>query len=301
MRHLKFFLVFLIANAIHGQNLVPNSGFELYSSCPTGGGFAEINKLLNWYDLNRSSDYYNCSIGVPVNIFGSQFPRTGTGYIGSATNESVAVRLLQPLEANKNYLVEFYVSLAEGYSGLPLTGIGVHFSQDSLCIYSNTSNLQVVNTGGPLTDSVNWTKISGSYFAQGCEQYLALIISDSISSYYYFDDVSVICTSPSGCNVPNCDYLKDVLVPNVFTPNNDGKNDVFTIKFINAEPADFTCTIYNRWGNQVANVNYPSLTWDGTSEGHEVPDGVYYYILRTTRTACGEWISKRGFVQILRQ
>lgn len=71
-----------------------------------------------------------------------------------------------------------------------------------------------------------------------------------------------------------------VIIPNVFTPNGDGVNDLFTItaKFID----EYEMTIFNRWGNVIAQADWLTSGWDGrTSAGVEASTGVYYYVIKT--------------------
>jgi gliding motility-associated-like protein len=70
-------------------------------------------------------------------------------------------------------------------------------------------------------------------------------------------------------------------VPNVFTPNGDGANDVFKITGL-LEPQKFECHVYDRWGVQVWQTTDYQQGWDGKSANANVPDGVYYYTLRIT-------------------
>ncbi|RBL89038.1 T9SS type B sorting domain-containing protein [Chitinophaga flava] len=66
----------------------------------------------------------------------------------------------------------------------------------------------------------------------------------------------------------------DLFIPNVITPNGDGKNDHFVIPGLNRFPGS-GLFIYNRWGNQVyQNKNYDN-TWDGAG----LSEGTYFYIL----------------------
>lgn len=63
---------------------------------------------------------------------------------------------------------------------------------------------------------------------------------------------------------------------NVFTPNNDGKNDVFALDNLPDENCRFafeSIIIYNRWGNEVFRSEDRNFTWDGG----ELPAGVYFY------------------------
>ena len=77
--------------------------------------------------------------------------------------------------------------------------------------------------------------------------------------------------------VDNCPCYK---LPNVFTPNGDGRND----KFIPILPYRFIekvdMKIYNRWGTLVYETTDPMINWDGTdiNNGKDVKEGVYYYV-----------------------
>ena len=66
----------------------------------------------------------------------------------------------------------------------------------------------------------------------------------------------------------------ELVFPNVFTPNGDGKNDVFKIGGLETYPLS-ELLIFNRWGNLVYKNSDYQNDWNG--QGH--PDGVYYYIL----------------------
>lgn len=77
------------------------------------------------------------------------------------------------------------------------------------------------------------------------------------------------------CDDPNTGPFK---IYNGFSPNDDGKNDTFTIDGLENYP-DNELIIYNRWGSQVFRKKNYDNTWDGTWEGSQLPDGTYYYIL----------------------
>lgn len=76
----------------------------------------------------------------------------------------------------------------------------------------------------------------------------------------------------------------DFFIPEGFSPNGDGINDVFVIRGILNYPEN-TFTIYNRWGNKVFETGSYKNTWDGTTTtglnvgGNELPVGTYFYIL----------------------
>jgi gliding motility-associated-like protein len=78
----------------------------------------------------------------------------------------------------------------------------------------------------------------------------------------------------------NRDELAPAFIPNVFTPNGDGKNDRFEIDAGN--PCHFVdVRIYNRWGQKVFEASGNKLAWDGaTKKGVNLPAGVYYYVFK---------------------
>lgn len=89
-----------------------------------------------------------------------------------------------------------------------------------------------------------------------------------------------------------------LIIPNVFTPNGDGMNDVFTIKSVKI--ASLNCEIYNRWGQKLYYWDGVKGTWDGrTTAGSEVPDGTYYFLLNAVSDD-GENYFKKGSFSLIR-
>ena len=97
-------------------------------------------------------------------------------------------------------------------------------------------------------------------------------------------ETSTFCatvTSVYGCKSEQCVEIvvKDestLYVPNVFTPNGDGVNDVFYIPGYNL--VSFDLKIYNRWGSLLFETTDPKQGWDGSYKG-VVVSGVYVFIL----------------------
>ncbi|MBS1511614.1 MAG: gliding motility-associated C-terminal domain-containing protein [Bacteroidetes bacterium] len=86
-------------------------------------------------------------------------------------------------------------------------------------------------------------------------------------------------------------------VPNTFTPNGDGKNDCFGIKYWGiVDQIDFM--IYNRYGERVFYTNVPYQCWDGTYKGAPADPGNYVYYIKA-KTACG-MVEKKGNIILAR-
>lgn len=74
-----------------------------------------------------------------------------------------------------------------------------------------------------------------------------------------------------------------IFVPNSFTPNQDGYNDVFAV--VGAEEREFALTLFDRWGRELYRTTDPYQGWDGTNSGSPVPPGAYVYTV-TYRDRC---------------
>ena len=84
----------------------------------------------------------------------------------------------------------------------------------------------------------------------------------------------------------------DYRLPNVFTPNGDGSNDLFRPFEPYHGVMKVDMVIYNRWGKRVFHTQAPDILWDGTDENFHNPcsDGVYYYGCDVyVRTLTGEF------------
>ena len=88
-------------------------------------------------------------------------------------------------------------------------------------------------------------------------------------------------TSADGCSASDqvhVSFLKAPTIPNVFSPNGDGINDRWDIKFLDSYPGA-TVQIFNRYGQVVFSSTGYSKPWDGTMSGKPLPAGTYYYII----------------------
>lgn len=90
-----------------------------------------------------------------------------------------------------------------------------------------------------------------------------------------------------------------VYVPNAFTPNGDGLNDVFTIKII-GETSVHELKIYNRWGQIVYDDPNLNHQWNGNLKGLELPPGVYVWTLSGIDTYFKKPFSKKGLVTLVK-
>lgn len=107
------------------------------------------------------------------------------------------------------------------------------------------------------------------------------------------------CTDTAMKTIRATDPPVTLTLPNIFTPNADGNNDVFKpLNIIGITGG--VIEIYNRWGIRIFESSDLSFTWDGkTSSGSAAPDGVYYYIVKAqTKSPKDPEIDLKGYVTL---
>lgn len=100
------------------------------------------------------------------------------------------------------------------------------------------------------------------------------LVQNYYSSYYTSDEVTVTvidCSTPP----PDTGANRVLYIPNIFSPNGDGQNDVFRVRGENIET--FHLAVYNRWGEKVFESQNLNEGWDGTYNGKPCLPDVYVY------------------------
>lgn len=99
------------------------------------------------------------------------------------------------------------------------------------------------------------------------------------------------------CEKVSVKYPGSIALPNAFSPNNDGKNDVF--KVLGGPINKMVLNIYNNWGSLVFTSESQDDGWDGTYNGDAQPVGEYSYRL-TGVLSDGSEVNKNGVVNLTR-
>lgn len=171
--------------------------------------------------------------------------------------------------------------------------------------FTNTS-LYFANPYDPFADTTFFwnldttnaaTIITHSYFYQPDTIYLARGES-------YQVEVCLRAFNKNDCWDDTCKTLT-IFEPivfnelNIFTPNGDGNNDLFTFEFKSASISKLECVIVNRWGVKVGEINDINDGWDGKDQNGDLcKDGVYFYTYRAEADN-GEILSGQGKIQLI--
>jgi gliding motility-associated-like protein len=90
-----------------------------------------------------------------------------------------------------------------------------------------------------------------------------------------------------------------LLLPNAFTPDGDGRNDTFRPLHA-CEMTEFQLAIYDRFGDMVYRSTDPDRGWDGTFRGARVPPGNFVWMVHYFNTATKQPIFRKGTVMVIR-
>jgi gliding motility-associated-like protein len=114
---------------------------------------------------------------------------------------------------------------------------------------------------------------------------------------------TVTASTPTGCSATASIKIiavtvSDIAVPNAFTPNGDGHNDVLRVHLIGIKDFKYF-RVFNRWGQQVFFSSDPGAAWDGTVAGQVQPLGTYVWMALGLDFS-GRAVAREGTVILVR-
>jgi gliding motility-associated-like protein len=232
-------------------------------------------------------------LGVPVTFTASG----GTSYKWSTGVTSASITVTPA--SNTNYWVTAsngFCSSPKDTAKLTIYPLAVGTSgDDTTIIKGGIANIFVKPTVAGQT--YVWVPDSGL----ACDTCPATVASPNATTQY----VVYITTVPGGCSKSdtvtvivkeNCGH---VWVPDAFSPNGDGQNDVFYVKANPACVTSMDLTIYDRWGNLVFESKDPNTGWDGTYKGLPMNTGTYVYYVNVFTTD-NKFFTQKGNITLVR-
>jgi gliding motility-associated-like protein len=321
---------YLIVIKDFGQSIY---GYDLEFS----GGTAVITDNVQPTIVNSWYDATNNTVGIKINKFmlcntiamdGSDFtimpgniPITlaeGINCHAQVDGDSILLQLSQPLLPG-NYSITINTG-SDGNTvtdacGRPLPPAAVtHFAVPVPCVLpaafaGNDVTIGNANqyslTGSPYAaGTVLWQQLSGPAGAHMADPAAATNhvtnLQEGMYTFRYTISDAVCSASDTvmitvkGLPGISCQFV----LPNAFSPNNDGKNDLFKPgKFCVA--GHYMFTIFNRWGEMIFRSNNPAAAWDGYYKGFAQPVGVYVWMIQYT-DATGKAYNYKGTVMLVR-
>ncbi|MCO6499567.1 MAG: gliding motility-associated C-terminal domain-containing protein [Vicingus serpentipes] len=155
--------------------------------------------------------------------------------------------------------------------------------------FNEEGSVNTIVTGGTAPFDYNWD--SGESTANISELpagTYTLVVTDSVG-----------CTATSFATIEdillNCDF--HIFLPNIFSPNGDGSNDVFFVRGKGIK--SLSMVIYSRWGEKVFETSDKDEGWDGRFRGQDMNAAVFVYYVRAVMVT-DEVIEQKGNVTLVR-
>lgn len=221
---------------------------------------------------------------------------TGVTILPNDSAQNVTVNFTKP----GTYTVTLYVTRNPG--GLDSSKKIITVIQSATALFTSAS----VSTGVPQNFSFTnaSTNAPNGYVWNFSDNYTSIQTNPlhtftGANSY----TVTLIAYGSYGCNdtISSPIIVSDtagLTMPNVFTPNGDGVNDVFAPNAHGLKTLD--CTIYDRYGAKIIDMDINMEYWDGyTTSGMACTAGTYFYVVKATDLN-GKSYNLKGFIQLIR-
>ena len=321
------------------QAQIDNGSFEMNWSIPQHlGEYSLIKSWTNAGSALPSVDYYYRTspdaCNWPETPYAIVSANSGNAMVGLAltgmnqqnNRAYLQNKFTEPLIVGDRYRFNLYVtngSLTEvSTAGLATSDLGFYFSTQGL---SQSLNFPLIATPQYKIDDVlyseDWKEIQFDFVPTEPVQYLTIgVFGDDLGktiqeragvspklAYYFFDNFTV--THFNNDLVPD-DHATDkgdparpateVFIPNSFSPNGDGKNDIFQPEMNGANL--ISLNVFSRWGELIYSSKGNGAYWDGSDGKSQLPTGTYFWKLEYSVQDKGNTTFKNqeGFVTLIR-
>jgi gliding motility-associated-like protein len=284
-----------IANPLVAQTNVTDLGYGLNTFVwSVASGTCGVNRdtiYITNYETptiatTQTDSSFACAVETSM-LLGS-FPAVGSGLwtsTGSATVVSPTNHNTQATDFEPGWN-DFVYTISNGTCPSSSATISVYANYPAKIITSDTSicfksgNFPIVGIEPLAGQNSVW------YFIQGQGE-----INDPFSSntfaydfkngnskivYRFSHPICGFSYDTIAVNIISCES-EELVIPTIFTPNNDGKNDSFVILNLQDYYPECNVTIVNRWGSIVYESTGYENPWDGTFNGEALPFGTYFY------------------------
>jgi gliding motility-associated-like protein len=118
-------------------------------------------------------------------------------------------------------------------------------------------------------------------------------------------NIMLVSTNNNGCSdtiVKQYYYMPGFWLPNAFSPDNNGNNDIFRPVTQRTTLNPYNFQVFNQWGQLIFNTTDPAEGWDGNHKGKPCKSGMYSYVIqyREGKIESSGIITQKGFVSLIR-
>ncbi|MBW7936567.1 MAG: gliding motility-associated C-terminal domain-containing protein [Flavobacteriales bacterium] len=284
-----FYAYLITENGLNTMPIISNVG-QIYNL------FGQMKFSPDGKRLAYQGYIYNFNNGLITNPLFINFDGYGLSFSPNSRKlyYSISGFFIGQYDITLNNASEIINSFQPIYQGISNDGIhGLQIGIDEKIYVSNQDTTKISSIDFPNNSGIaaGFNLFSVDLNGKKCQYTLPSFIESYFNESYDTD-----CAQP--------DSMISAVIPNVFSPNDDGINDLFSLQLTGYKSIDWT--IYNRWGMAVCNgkadtdsstaANIP--LWDGrTVAGIKATQGAYYYIIHLTKKG-GVNETKKGFLHI---
>lgn len=174
---------------------------------------------------------------------------------------------------------------------IPAAGFTISPSDTTVCY--GTEALFTIQSGTGSLVTTTWNTPATGFVSRfiATESQKVIVTATDINHCTITDTAFLLIKA---CNPPD----KCLAIPNAFTPNNDGINDLFTIKAMGCLATQVSIRFYNRYGEIVFQTSELPARWDGYYKGQAASPGSYTYVCQYTGDDNRVRIKKGSFILI---
>ncbi|MEO6498227.1 MAG: gliding motility-associated C-terminal domain-containing protein, partial [Mucilaginibacter sp.] len=260
------------APIVQGAFICPGSTATLTANAGQG-------VTVKWYDaVNSTAEIFtgNMFITPPLNASTTYYAETvnDNGGCTSVTRTAVNADIARRLDAPMVTVGETTIKSVTFNWTIVAGATGYEVSTDDGQTYNNIGNVRTY-TISSLSANQSVTLMVRAVGTSSCET--------SVSG-----SVTGVSINPE---------LDKIYIPNIFTPNGDGNNDVLYVRSLGIKTLVFY--VYDQWGEMIFRSNNQASGWDGTYKGTVMPVGVYVYYVEAIMLD-GQKQNKKGTITLLR-
>ena len=199
---------------------------------------------------------------------------------------------------------------------LAASGINdITYTIDGSCIAFSTIQIEVIPTpivstiadtiimNGNSVNLITIGNVSAYSWTPGttltCDDCQSPIATPNVTTTYIVNVEENGCVASDEVTI-TIDYEIIIYVPNAFTPNGDGQNDIFIPIISDIDPNQYEFMIFNRWGELIFESQHPSQGWDGYHKGVPAPDGTYVWKVSCKEVSTIEDYQYMGHVTLIK-
>lgn len=189
------------------------------------------------------------------------------------------------------------VSQLAAISVIPLPNADFSFTPEELTLTDPEVSFLNQST---FAENYWWNFGDNNYSTEISPTYIYPEISKAYTITLIASDIDSVCSDEYSRTLIVQDEIL-FFIPNAFTPDGSGKNDLFSPQFISGiDVYNFKLQIFNRWGEIVFESNDPTFAWNGKYAGEPVQQGVYIWKIDFEESILDKTHTHTGTVNVLR-